>query len=130
MKHFINQGLTEFITQLCPNFGTGQKYWEGGGGMAPLDPILPPFLFHLAFSEEWSTTGQNLLGFFLFFLKTYILHHQQHRNFRKSWSWYFGAYLTLSSKLLTHCMTNSRVRGSYIAADIYLHIFAPFFEKT
>ena len=84
LKHFINQGLTEFITQLQAKIGKS---------------------FH-----------------FSFFLKTYILHHQQHRNFRKSWSWYFGAYLTLSSKLLTHCMTNSRVRSSYIAEDIYIYL--------
>ena len=49
------------------------------------------------------------------------------RNFWKSM--YFGTYLTLSSKLLTHCVTNLRVR-SYRAADTYIHIFAPFFEKT
>ena len=56
---FHKLGANRVYYSIVPEFWDGAKVLGGGGGMAPLDPILPPFLFHLAFSEEWSTTGQN-----------------------------------------------------------------------
>ena len=85
--------------------------------------ILKQEAIHLAyrprFSEEWSITNQNQ--------QIYSIQFNQQKLLKVPVL--FGTYLTISSKLLTHCMTNLRVRSSYIAADRYIHIYLHHFLK-